>query len=368
MSISILTRWRKAFTTDSDGNDALRTVISGDQDLGGGYILNDQTTTNMRAKGTVYRFDGVNDKIVIPHSAEVAIVGDLFVMVRFSTPDVIPSAGLFAKGQASNNNREWGVFISPTEINFQTTKTAGGYFNALSDEAPTANTEYCVIGVISGTTGTLYINGIAQSTTFTFDGTRITPAHDISIGAYNEGASGFYSGEISEALLGNFAPTAAEVKDLISGNIPFKWQYGSQTAQTSGTLTIGKTYIIDDWITADDFTNVGGLNVDGTVFIATGTTPTTWTNSSSLRPLGAVALYDQTSMNKEAWVDLANGNAGVITGCELLNISEGQAVNSLVFTPTTVPAAGYEGEVRYNTATNKLNVWTGAAWEAVTSA
>ena len=38
MSISILTRWRKAFTTDSDGNDALRTVISGDQDLGGGYI------------------------------------------------------------------------------------------------------------------------------------------------------------------------------------------------------------------------------------------------------------------------------------------------------------------------------------------
>jgi hypothetical protein len=30
-------------------------------------------------------------------------------------------------------------------------------------------------------------------------------------------------------LGGNFAPTAAEVKDLISGNIPFKWQYGSQT-------------------------------------------------------------------------------------------------------------------------------------------
>ena len=33
MSTSILSRWRKAFTTDSSGNDALRVVISGIQTL-----------------------------------------------------------------------------------------------------------------------------------------------------------------------------------------------------------------------------------------------------------------------------------------------------------------------------------------------
>lgn len=52
-------------------------------------------------------------------------------------------------------------------------------------------------------------------------------------------------------------------------------------AATSGTLTVGIAYRLTDWITNDDFTNVGaGSNADGIEFVATGTTPTTWTNSS----------------------------------------------------------------------------------------
>ncbi len=54
--------------------------------------------------------------------------------------------------------------------------------------------------------------------------------------------------------------------------------YGTQT---SGTITSGKRYELVDFIAGDDFTNVGaGSNADGVVFVATGTTPTTWTNSS----------------------------------------------------------------------------------------
>ena len=53
------------------------------------------------------------------------------------------------------------------------------------------------------------------------------------------------------------------------------------TSQTSGTITVGVAYRLTDWITNDDFTNVGaGSNADGIEFIATGTTPTTYTNSS----------------------------------------------------------------------------------------
>ena len=52
--------------------------------------------------------------------------------------------------------------------------------------------------------------------------------------------------------------------------------------QTSGVLVVGATYVITDFIAGDDFTNVGGVNADGSVFVATGTTPTTWTNSSIL--------------------------------------------------------------------------------------
>jgi len=55
------------------------------------------------------------------------------------------------------------------------------------------------------------------------------------------------------------------------------------TTQTSGELSIGTTYRIILYITGDDFTNVGGTNERGSLFTATGTTPTVWDNQSQLQ-------------------------------------------------------------------------------------
>jgi hypothetical protein len=64
---------------------------------------------------------------------------------------------------------------------------------------------------------------------------------------------------------------------------------------TSGTLTVGKWYKIVTYVSGDDFTNVGApQNASGQCFCATGTTPTTWTNSSAL---------EQNSMGG-FWVDM----------------------------------------------------------------
>ncbi len=48
----------------------------------------------------------------------------------------------------------------------------------------------------------------------------------------------------------------------------------STSVLTSGVLTIGVTYRINDFNAGDDFANVGGSNVTGNIFTATGTTPT----------------------------------------------------------------------------------------------
>ncbi len=57
----------------------------------------------------------------------------------------------------------------------------------------------------------------------------------------------------------------------------------TDTILTSGTLLVGKKYLISNYVAGDDFTNVGAAyNVTGVVFEATGTTPTTWTNSSGI--------------------------------------------------------------------------------------
>lgn len=51
-------------------------------------------------------------------------------------------------------------------------------------------------------------------------------------------------------------------------------------SQTSGLLIVGKTYAIGTILGDDDFSNVGYTG-DST-FVATGTTPTTWTNATRL--------------------------------------------------------------------------------------
>lgn len=58
-----------------------------------------------------------------------------------------------------------------------------------------------------------------------------------------------------------------------------------ETVLTSGTLVTGRRYTITSYQTGDDFTNVGAAsNADDVEFTATGTTPTTWTNSSEITP------------------------------------------------------------------------------------
>jgi len=57
---------------------------------------------------------------------------------------------------------------------------------------------------------------------------------------------------------------------------------GSSATTTGGLLVVGVMYVISTYVTGDNFVNVGGTNVTGNVFIATNTTPTDWTNGSSL--------------------------------------------------------------------------------------
>lgn len=68
--------------------------------------------------------------------------------------------------------------------------------------------------------------------------------------------------------------------------------------QTSGALVTGRDYLIVHYITGDDFTNVGSTNADGEVFTASGTTPTTWTEGSTLQLLpqaGDHLIHDGTN-------------------------------------------------------------------------
>lgn len=78
--------------------------------------------------------------------------------------------------------------------------------------------------------------------------------------------------------------------------------------QTSGALVVGKRYTILDFNAGDNFTNVasvvsGTINTTGCVFDAIGTTPTTYSNGSTL------ARYETQSYTYEDLRNELNGGA-----------------------------------------------------------
>ncbi len=96
----------------------------------------------------------------------------------------------------------------------------------------------------------------------------------------------------------------------------FWLQFGSAT---SGTLTSGKRYYIATFVSGDDFTNVGAAsNATGVIFTASGTTPTTWSNGSTLQEITTNLAYNisaanvQTALN--AMASIAAAGSVDVTG------------------------------------------------------
>ena len=166
---------------------------------------------------------------------------------------------------------------------------------------------------------TLYVNGSPVDTTDISSGTYAGMSNTVRELWLGRSSSSYAAGSIRDVKIFNRTLTADEVAELARGNdLGFVDEWGGATA-TSGTLTVGKRYRLRDWITGDDFTNVGAAsNADGVEFIATGTTPTTWSNSSVVESIGTLADFraERYDTSTSKLYDLSD-NAFVGTGTSI---------------------------------------------------
>jgi hypothetical protein len=84
------------------------------------------------------------------------------------------------------------------------------------------------------------------------------------------------------------------------------------------------------------------------------------------------AIYHQSA---DGWFQESNGARVCTCGATGLSLTAGELRASApgyltvsAFTAAARPAAPPAGTIVFNTTTSKLNVWTGAAYEAITSA
>jgi len=115
-----------------------------------------------------------------------------------------------------------------------------------------------------------------QFTSFSISGqaTTLEVGQSIAAGAKTFNWTTSYSNNIKVNTI--------KIRDLTTPGQPYL-DTNTVVTQTSGLLVIGRIYTISAYVSGDNFTNVGApSNATGVIFTATGTTPTTWTNSSTL--------------------------------------------------------------------------------------
>lgn len=311
--------------------------LGGDLDADGYYLNNSPTISNLASHGAGYWFDGVSDHISMGDDDTFTLPDNSFSLLANVNLSDATSGKIITKAGATSREEykmETNIFTDNVFIYLFDSGTETNYSMFMSPNSSMSyNKNVSLCFTYSSGTGVVYIDGEATVTTkvdislgFSVFSNTIQPLY---IGRY---LTSYIIGSIYKTQLYNKALTATEVKDLYSNaNIAYKYEGANNTGLTSGTLVIGKEYIITTFVTGDDFTNVGAAsNATGVVFTATDTAPTDWTNGSTLTRQGNVADYNSAGVSDATWYDQSgNGNDGTVSGALPVGVPEHRVLNNL---------------------------------------
>jgi|DEB0MinimDraft_6_1074348.scaffolds.fasta_scaffold00215_19 hypothetical protein len=271
--------------------------------------VNDRTNARQPANGVYY--NGSSSFHSISHASALDFgTGDLTVAVRFWL-DAIPTSAMTlvtSRGAGSSGFQviagSWGgvdAYLSDGTNSVGASNDGNslrvGLNTAVVVFDRSANLSRYVNEELTGTEDSL--TSVTGS---------VTSSQAVTIGKRN--TSEYFDGYISELLILNRAMSSAEaLRWAIDGGVPVADQSATNATQTSGTLTSGARYRIDTFVSGDDFTNVGAAsNATGVEFVATGTTPTTYSNGSTLRSIGGVVQLFPENIESDGSIVDASSN------------------------------------------------------------
>jgi len=224
---------------DGVGNYLPFSVNDSDVSMNGGYILNEQGSINLRANSLsspYYRFDGVDDDITIGD-----INSDLYsAVIRFYLPSDITyaSSSVVVIGLGTASIYAPGIYLGATTSSlvnelitiYTVTSSNGPAPQGYISPSETIKAGWHTIAIswnaVAGKYD-LYLDGVQKTVT-----TSATPviinANNVVIGDNSLG-TGSSNIIIDYVALLNTSLIASEVKEFMTGPIPYKYQVASQT-------------------------------------------------------------------------------------------------------------------------------------------
>ena len=187
--------------------------------------------------GSVY-FDGTGDSLTIPAGTHLQFTGDYTIEFWIYFTSVSGTQDLVANYESSTS-ADWTILISPSFQYYPS--SASSYVNGPS---PVANRWYHVAVVRSGTTCSMYIDGVSVGTPLTFSGTLGDATRPAYIGSRG-GSSNYTSGYMADVRItksavytGNFKIPSAPI--LASGSsLPY-----TSTANVNTTFAAANVSVL----------------------------------------------------------------------------------------------------------------------------
>jgi len=286
--------------------EGIRSKVSGDR-----LIDNPAVADAQGGSGASFNFDGDGDHVEVSDDADIDVGTADFSIEMWVKPENITQTGKYLINKEAGGIG-YGLRIDTDDLYLRLDDNTTDISATIASNVFVAGSwTHLLVTCNRDGDATAYADGVSQGTvTISTASATLDNSGALRIGTETSGTTNEFAGSVSQARLHNRALSAAEVRAAYNGQaVPYEYVGGKQDEQTSGTLTIGKSYRLKDWITSDDFTNVGAAsNADGVEFTATGTTPTTWSNSSKVVQIGCVAEYLPSGINATQWVDTSGNN------------------------------------------------------------
>ena len=252
-------------------------------------------------------FDKDNQQYLYVQDNAIKIDNNFSILIFFRTStDVVSHNVILTTSYLDDNNgyKGFGVFVVN---NLVYVKFKDGTNYRSLDYKIASNTNYAlVLKVLENNRFELFLNGILVDT-FEDSSFNSFLSQYFWIGANPAPTYRYFSNnKYVKIAVFNYALPDRKIQEYSFGRELYdedKWG----RVLNSGTLTIGEVYTIVDYQSGDDFTNVGAdSNANGVEFVATGTTPATWTNGTIVIRKGCVAEWKADNYNATT---LKNGTA-----------------------------------------------------------
>jgi hypothetical protein len=298
--------------------------------------------------------NGTNAQFSVPSNSRLQITGDMtisFWVYRSNTTS--DWTRLVGKG-SSMTARNYGVWTGPGigyKILFQQYNAGGSSVLDLQGATALAqNTWYHVACTISGSTASIYVNGVLDAQT-TRSGTPGTNTDPVTFGY--AGIHTYFNGNLDDVRIYNRALSAADVSTLGAGRLP---AYSSVVHSLSNALT-----------TTGDFTLLSGTLSNGTSNVTVGGS---WKNQGGVFTPGTGTVnLNGTATTNVLQTGQYHFNNLTISGSGMWTMSDRLWVdNTLTMTNGTLNQSAGNYSVRAGAINKTAGTLTGGGSLVLTSA